>query len=64
MKKLLVLLVTGILLTGCAAEYTDSSIRQYKQNVQYRVSLGDSKSQVLSILLPLHNDIPATGVGV
>jgi len=60
MKKIIIGILALTFLSGCAGEYTDSSIYEYKKNVQHKIALGDSKTKVLSLLLPLHNDIPAS----
>ena len=60
MKKILGIVVLGLLLSGCAAEYTDSSINNYRKYVAPKISLGDTKSKTLSLLEPLHIDIPAS----
>ncbi|WP_440928712.1 hypothetical protein [Candidatus Pelagibacter sp.] len=60
MKKVFSIIFIFLFLIGCAADYTDSSIYNYKKNVQHKISLGDSKSYVLSQLQPLHANIPSS----
>ena len=58
MKKNLPIISAIILLSGCsAAHYIDKATAQYDQ-VENRVNLGDSKEQVLAILMPTQESVP------
>lgn len=58
MKKALYIFAAAILLSGCGAGYyIDQATAQYDQ-VEDRVNLGDSKEQVLSILMPTQESVP------
>ena len=57
MKRYIILLVTGIILSGCVADTINSSVINYKSDVQHKIALGDSKSKALSLLLPLHSNL-------
>ena len=52
MKKVLGIMVLGLLLVGCAVPIDESSSNF--RNTLPSISLGDSKSNVLSKLIPLH----------
>lgn len=51
MQKILLFLIVSISLSGCAALQIDSAISQYKA-VASTIKLGDSKEDVLAILMP------------
>ena len=56
MKKLLGIVVLGLMLSGCyAGMELDDSISKYHRTVLPTIQLGDSKQNVMSKLTPLHS---------
>ena len=58
MKKIIPIIISAFLLTGCAEIAMENSLSGYKQ-VESRINLGDSRYQVLGILNPIMQDLPS-----
>ena len=58
MKKIISIIISAFLLSGCAEIAMENSLGSYKQ-VESRISLGDSRYQVLGILNPIMQDLPS-----
>ena len=59
MKKIIFILLTSLILSGCAEIAMDNNLYEYKK-VQNNINLGDSKNVVLGTLLPLMQDLPSS----
>lgn len=59
MKNYFKFLVLLLLLSGCASLKIDPAISRY-QTIAPKVNLGDSKEQVLSLLLPTQEGVPGS----
>ena len=57
MKKIITILLTSLMLSGCAEIAMDNNLSEYKK-VQQSISLGDSKNKVLGTLIPIMQDLP------
>ena len=57
MKKIITILLTSLMLSGCAEIAMDNNLYEYKK-VQQSISLGDSKNKVLGTLIPIMQDLP------
>ena len=58
MKKILGIVVLGLLLSGCAEDTMNANLYNYDK-IAPTINLGDDKNRTLSILVPLIQDLPA-----
>ena len=59
MKKIISIIISAFLLSGCAQLEMENSLSSYKQ-VESRISLGDSRYQILGILEPIQQNLGAS----
>ena len=57
MKKVIIAVVATMLMTGCIGGQNDEAVKDY-ESAANQIALGDSRDEVLKILLPTQQNLP------